>query len=80
MIASAGLQAAFLFIIAGLGTAQLNASKQVNAALVAFIILFAQAYTFGWAPLSYLISAETPSQELRDKTARMGFAIGIVTQ
>lgn len=52
----------------------------INTALVTFIILFSLGFCIGWAPLSYLISAEVPSQTLRDKTTRMGFAVGIVMQ
>jgi hypothetical protein len=48
--------------------------------LVTFFILFSLGFCLGWAPLSYLVSAEVPSQQLRDKTTPMGFAVGIVIQ
>ena len=94
LLGSAGAQSLFLWAIAGLGFQQSepyspsatsqtdspDASTAWNNALVAFIILFGLAFCIGWAPLSYLISSETPSQMLRDKTTRMGFATGIATQ
>lgn len=65
-----------LFVIAGLGTIA-KRSPTEDRAMLAFIILFAVAYCIGFAPLSYVISAETPSQALRDMTTRLGFIVAI---
>lgn len=61
-------------------TKALIVSASIQIALITFIILFSQSFCIGWAPLSYLVSAEIPSQLLRDHTTRIGFTIGIITQ
>lgn len=79
LLASASMQAACLVIIGSLGTLRQN-TKTEQRAMLAFIILYAISYCAGWGPLSYVVSAETPCQALRDMTTRLGFIVAIATQ
>lgn len=79
LLTSAAWQSISLFVIAGMGTIEKRSETQ-NKVLLAFLFLFAIGYCIGWGPLSYVVSAETPSQALRDKTSRMGFVTAVVTQ
>lgn len=79
LLTSAAWQSVSLFVIAGMGTIEKRSETQ-NKVLLAFLFMFAIGYCVGWGPLSYVVSAETPSQALRDKTSRMGFITAVVTQ
>lgn len=52
----------------------------VQVAIISFIVIYGFAFAIGWAPISYILSAEIPSQQLRDKTSQMGFIIGVFVQ
>ena len=55
-------------------------TEPMKIAIVTFITLYAFSFAVGWSPISYIISAEVPSQQLRDKTSQMGFIVGVFTQ
>lgn len=79
LLTSAATQAVCLFVIGSIGSSKRETPVEQRA-MLAFIILFAVSYCAGWGPLSYVVSAETPCQAMRDKTTRIGFTVAIVTQ
>ncbi|KAI0147262.1 putative sugar transporter [Xylariaceae sp. FL1272] len=70
------LQAAWMYILAGVGTAgTTNASKNT---VVASLLLYAVSYNMGSASIPYLLGAEIPTASLREKTQALGTAWNVI--
>lgn len=89
LIASALLQTAALMIMGGLGvvahasdTAQgaASASAGAKAGIVAMLMLYSFGWSFGYAPLAYVVAAELPSPFLREHTLRMAYSVKLVME
>jgi SP family sugar:H+ symporter-like MFS transporter len=73
---SALIQAGGLFTMGGLGL-QSPASSSHKAGEVAMVIVSINGFLLGWAPLTYVVSAEIPALRLRDRTQRAGMLTNI---
>lgn len=89
LIASAFLQTASLMIMGGLGvvahasdTAQgaASASSGAKAGIVAMLMLYSFGWSFGYAPLAYVVAAELPSPFLREYTLRMAYSVKLIME
>jgi len=74
-----GIQCAALLTMGGLGTIA-PATYQVNVAIVSMMIIYLAGFTFGWAPVVYICTAELPSARLRDITFRSGSVVNVATK
>lgn len=63
----------------GLGTpdASVTAAK---SGIVAMLLLFSFGWSFGYAPLAYVVAAELPSPYLREYTLRAGYTVKLVME
>jgi hypothetical protein len=78
LIISAFLQTAALLTMGGLGTADLSTSidsDSVKAGIVAMLLLFSFGWSFGYAPLAYVVATELPSPYLREYTLNVGYTV-----
>lgn len=62
-----------------LGTVS-DPSLSVQKGVVSMILLFSFGYSLGWAPLPYLISAETPAPSLKEHTCAFGYTVKLVME
>lgn len=83
LIISAFLQTAALLTMGGLGTADPSTSSDsdsVKAGIVAMLLLFSFGWSFGYAPLAYVVAAELPSPYLREYTLNVGYTVKLVME
>ncbi|KAM0669745.1 hypothetical protein ACQRIU_000140 [Beauveria bassiana] len=89
LVASAFLQTASLMIMGGLGvvahasdTAQgaASASTGAKAGIVAMLMLYSFGWSFGYAPLAYVVAAELPSPFLREYTLRLAYSVKLIME
>lgn len=89
LVASAFLQTAALMIMGGLGviahasdTAQgaAGASASAKAGIVAMLMLYSFGWSFGYAPLAYVVAAELPSPFLREYTLRLAYSVKLIME
>ncbi|OAA70612.1 General substrate transporter [Cordyceps fumosorosea ARSEF 2679] len=89
LVASALLQTASLMIMGGLGvvahasdTAQgaASASAGAKAGIVAMLMLYSFGWSFGYAPLAYVVAAELPSPFLREYTLRLAYSVKLIME
>ncbi|KAH8878698.1 general substrate transporter [Thozetella sp. PMI_491] len=73
------IQCSALFIMGGLGTIS-PSTTGVKAAIVAMMLVYAAGFASGWAPIVHALSAELPSQPLRDMSYRTGSAVNVIMQ
>lgn len=69
-IAGAGIQAAALFTMAGLGTASPITSSE-STGIAAMMAIFGAGFGLGWGPLTYVVITELPALSLRDHSQRV---------
>lgn len=79
MLVGAIMQSAALFTMGGLGTASAP-TLGMKTGIVAMLTVYLFSFSFGWAPLSHVVAAEIPTQQLRDKTYALGAIFNIVIQ
>ena len=74
MITGISLQGIFMFLIAGIGSIKGSPETEFRAgtAVVAFVILFACAFSGGWASAAWVTIPEISDQKLKDKNMRVG--------
>ncbi len=83
LIASAALQTASLMTMGGLGTADSNTStapSAVKGGIVGMLLLYSFGWSFGYAPLAYVMAAELPSPHLREYTLRLAYSVKLVME
>ena len=79
LIASALLQTASLMTMGGLGTAEPSVVA-AKAGIVAMLLLFSFGWSFGYAPLAYVVASELPSPYLREYTLRVGYTVKLLME
>lgn len=79
LITSALLQTVALLTMGGLGTAD-STITAAKAGIVAMLLLYSFSWSFGYAPLAYVVAAELPSPYLREYTLRLGYTIKLVME
>lgn len=79
LIISALLQTAALLTMGGLGTADASVTA-AKAGIVAMLLLYSFGWSFGYAPLAYVVAAELPSPHLREYTLRVGYTVKLVME
>lgn len=79
LIASAFLQTAALMTMGGLGTADASVTA-AKSGIVAMLLLFSFGWSFGYAPLAYVVAAELPSPYLREYTLRVGYTVKLIME
>ncbi|SCW00877.1 LAFE_0C13982g1_1 [Lachancea fermentati] len=70
-------QSAALMTMGGLGTSK-TVTKEMKNGIVAMMNIFSFSFSFGYAPLCYVVSSEIPTLRLRDKTYRIGMLVNIL--
>ncbi|OKL60827.1 hypothetical protein UA08_03813 [Talaromyces atroroseus] len=83
LITSAFVQTVALFTMGGLGTADPSTSSDsvsIKAGIVAMLLLFSFGWSFGYAPLAYVVAAEIPSPYLREYTLNVGYTVKLVME
>jgi SP family sugar:H+ symporter-like MFS transporter len=55
-------------------------STMVRQGIVGMLLVYSFAWSVGWAPLTYVISAELPSPSQREKTLRVAYTIKLVIE
>lgn len=89
LITSALVQTIALLIMGGLGTAAhtadtssaaTTASTGYKAGIVAMLLLFSFGWSFGYAPLAYVVAAELPSPCLREYSLRTAYTVKLVME
>ncbi|KAF5016217.1 hypothetical protein F66182_12173, partial [Fusarium sp. NRRL 66182] len=83
LVISAFLQTAALLTMGGLGTADPSTSSDsdsVKAGIVAMLLLFSFGWSFGYAPLAYVVAAELPSPYLREYTLNVGYTVKLIME
>jgi SP family sugar:H+ symporter-like MFS transporter len=78
-IISAALQTASLMAMGALGTAH-DQTIPVRRGIVGMLLIYSFAWSMGWAPLTYVLSAELPSPPLREKTLLIAYTLKLVTE
>jgi MFS transporter, SP family, sugar:H+ symporter len=73
------IQAGGMLTMGGLGTTT-DPSISIRTGIVACMIIMVFGFCVGWAPVSHVLSAELPSQRLRDITYRSASLVNIATQ
>lgn len=73
------IQASALLTMGGLGTVA-DPTYQLKSAIVGMMVVFVAGYTFGWAPVVHVLSAELPSSRLRDVTYGAGTLVNVATK
>ncbi|PLB52020.1 general substrate transporter [Aspergillus steynii IBT 23096] len=66
-------------IMGSLGTLS-TPSGTIKAVITATVTVFGAGYSLGWAPLSHVVAAETPTSRLRDVTYTTGTLFNVVIQ
>jgi SP family sugar:H+ symporter-like MFS transporter len=79
LITSALLQTVALLTMGGLGTADSSIST-AKACIVAMLLLYSFGWSFGYAPLAYVVAAELPSPQLREYTLRVGYTVKLIME
>ncbi|KAJ2984954.1 hypothetical protein NUW58_g5795 [Xylaria curta] len=69
-----------LFSMGGLGASSANPPKSYKLGIVATLSVFSFGFSSGWAPVSHILTAEIPSNRLRDMTYRTASAVNIIIQ
>lgn len=72
------LMLTWLLTMASIGTLEDPSLSQKNM-IIACLALFQASQSVSWAPLCYVITTETCSTRLRDKTQRVASAVNILT-
>ncbi|KAJ5110665.1 hypothetical protein N7532_001200 [Penicillium argentinense] len=75
-IAGASVQAAALFTMAGLGTANPVIHGE-STGIAAMMAIFAAGFGLGWGPLTYVVVTELPALSLRDHSQRVASLVNI---
>lgn len=73
------IQLVALMAMGALGTVT-PSTNAIKASIVAMMVIFAAGFSSGWAPIVHSLSAEIPSQPLRDMSYRTCSAVNIVMQ
>jgi SP family sugar:H+ symporter-like MFS transporter len=63
----------------GLGTAH-HQTTSIRQGIVGMLLVYSFAWSVGWAPLTYVVSAELPSPPLREKTLLIAYTSKLVTE
>ncbi|EED23931.1 sugar transport protein, putative [Talaromyces stipitatus ATCC 10500] len=83
LIISAVLQTAALLTMGGLGTTDPSTSADsdsIKAGIVAMLLLFSFGWSFGYAPLAYVVAAELPSPYLREYTLNVAYTVKLTME
>lgn len=70
--------ATFIFVVGGIGAVTKPTQAQKDAT-VASVTLFISMYSLSWAPVSYIVLGETPSQRVKEKTNNLAVSISVIT-
>lgn len=73
------IQLVALMTMGALGTIK-PLTTGVKGGIVATMVIFSAGFSSGWAPIAHSLSAELPSQPLRDMSYRTCSAVSIVMQ
>lgn len=57
-----------------------NQNYSIKMMTVISTLFFGMSYSFAWAPINYIITAELSVQQLRDKTQRVGSWMNMATK
>jgi SP family sugar:H+ symporter-like MFS transporter len=79
LIASAFMQTAALLTMGGLGTAD-STSTSGKGGIVGMLLLYSFSWSFGYAPLAYVVAAELPSPHLREYTLRVAYTVKLIAE
>ncbi|KFY81197.1 hypothetical protein V499_00023 [Pseudogymnoascus sp. VKM F-103] len=79
LIASSLLQTAALLTMGSLGTAD-SSITAAKAGIVAMLLLYSFGWSFGYAPLAYVVAAELPSPYLREYTLRCAYTVKLIME
>ena len=79
LIASAYLQTAALLTMGGFGAADAM-TPALKAGIVAMFLLFSFSWSFGYAPLAYIVAVELPSPFLREATLRVAYTVKLIME
>jgi MFS transporter, SP family, sugar:H+ symporter len=77
LITGVTIQLAALLTMGGLGTVH-NPSPQIQTAIVAMVTIFLCGFSFGWAPLTYVVMTEVPALHLRDASQRTASIVNVI--
>ncbi|KAH8891220.1 putative sugar transporter [Thozetella sp. PMI_491] len=77
LLLSFGLQAFFMYLLAGLGEKTSKSTTESNT-IVASFMLYAFTYNMGGASIPYLLGAEIPNAAVREKTQALGTAWNVL--
>jgi MFS transporter, SP family, sugar:H+ symporter len=83
LIISAFLQTAALLTMGALGAASsspTSAPTSIKDGIVAMLLLFSFGWSFGYAPLAYVVAAELPSPYLREYTLNVGYTVKLAME
>ena len=73
------LQALFLFLMGGFGSANLL-TDGMKTGIIVGMMLYGVAFSLSWAPLTYVVVTEVSALRLRDKTQRVSASANILTK
>lgn len=79
LIFSAFLQTAALLTMGGLGTSD-SSITAAKSGIVAMLLLYDFGWSFGFAPLAYVVAAELPSPYLREYTLRVAYTVKLLME
>lgn len=72
------IQIGALFAMGGLGL-QSPASYSHKSGEVAMLMVFGAGFSYGWGPLTYVVTTELPALRLRDRSQRVASIMNILT-
>lgn len=78
LFAGAAVQTCALLTMGSLGV-QDPVSSDRKIGIVAMLTTFTAGFSFGWAPLCYVVTTEIPALRLRDYSQRTASAVNVVT-
>lgn len=73
---SSVIMIAGLIAMAGLGVQEPVTTQRMKG-VISLMVIFGVGFASGWGPLTYVVVTEVTSQQLRDHTSRLGFAINV---
>ncbi|OJJ02709.1 hypothetical protein ASPVEDRAFT_53331 [Aspergillus versicolor CBS 583.65] len=76
LMLSSVIMIAGLMTMAGLGVQEPVTTPRMKG-VISLMVIFGVGFASGWGPLTYVVVTEVTSQQLRDHTSRLGFAINV---